>query len=425
MKYRDFVKTQVENNTYLGQICDLLTKVKKIITFSHDDPDGVTSAALFKRLTNSLGIENYILFPTKYELSKEEITAAIENFGIPQAIFVLDKGTIEYYNEYSSLVENFVVIDHHPPIGERFDKILVYNPSLKKYTQCSCSLLIHILFNLLSNTNDVDDVLSLIGLKSDWGIDPLNNIIPEFCQPFYDEKIQNYSFLVETREDLAPTIFEISDRSKSCLLNHISQLTFALTGGGFQYFYNDFDDRLKNVNQPELCFSIFVSGFETRQFSTVEEFINRLKEKEYVKLIYNYFLQELKSVEEKFDKDTIFVKEKDNIKIYFFFGNRVRLMPMVGSIKLYQFTKGAEGIIFMINVDFDGGVHISFRSNTEKVHLGKIATTVAKQLVSKYGHSDEITGGGHPKAAEVKTRQSGVPYFDVLSEFFAILKDFV
>jgi oligoribonuclease NrnB/cAMP/cGMP phosphodiesterase (DHH superfamily) len=424
MSYKKFLDTQLTTSPQLEKILELLNnlKGKKILTFTHDDPDGVTAGAVFKRLTDKLGIENKVFLPPKFEVTQEELELAIKQTFVPEAIFIIDKGTIENYKNFVSLTKKIVVIDHHPAIGKNFDNLLVYNPSLKVYTQCCGSFLVHNISTLLNCTTEIEDFLSLVGLRSDWSIDPMNNNIPEFVKPFFEDKIQpKFKNLITPKEGLKPTMFEISDRKKTCVLNQIAELVFALTGGGFQYFYNDYDEKLKNINQPEFCFQIFVKGFEVKDYVSLEQFIDTLPQKEVVNLIFKYYAKDWHNTELEFDKNTIFAGKINDVLTFMFFGKQTRLMPMVGSIKLYEFLNGKEGIIFMINIEQDGGVHISFRGNTDKVHLGTIASTIATNLVNKFGFPQEITGGGHPRAAELKTRKSGVSYIDVMKEFFKLL----
>ncbi|MGM0381403.1 MAG: hypothetical protein ACQEP7_05405 [bacterium] len=56
----------------------------------------------------------------------------------------------------------------------------------------------------------------------------------------------------------------------------------------------------------------------------------------------------------------------------------------------------------MANHDSNGGGHFSFRGTSDKIHLGKIADQVSNQLAEEFDCPDEITGGGHVLAAEVK-----------------------
>lgn len=428
MSYQNFVQLQESSAMQLREIVKLLKTLagRKIITFSHDDPDGITSAAIFKRLTDKLGIKNKIYLPGQFVLSKKELKDALDKDSSIEAVFVLDKGTIEGYNSYIDIVKNFVVIDHHPPIGKNFSNILVFNPSVKEYTQCSCSLLLNVLYNLFYNSDREIDLITLIGLKADWGIDTLNNIIPPFVRPFYEEKIISaFSFLLEPRRNLEPTIFEISNREITNLLNHLAQLFFAVSGGGFQYFYNEYDEKLKDVFQPELCLEILLEKLETNKFDSIDDFIKNLKEKEKVRLIYSYFLKDIENTSKLFDTNTFIGKTVNGVDVYLFFGKGVRLMPMVGSVKLYEYAKGKESAIIMVNRELNGGTHLSFRANTDIIHLGKLANDIAKSLVEKYGFASEISGGGHPRAAEMKAQNGVVSFVDVMKIFFDFLSEIV
>ncbi len=434
MKYKEFVQQQKQKFPSLGQIYDILfeeknkkSNKKRIVTFSHDDPDGVTAAIIFKRLTDKLGLENEIILPQKYELTIEEIKNVVQKYN-PDILFIIDKGTLEKYNSYTSIIRHIIVIDHHPPIGKDFTNLIVYNPSLERHTPCSTSLLVHILSSLFNIPNTYDDFLALIGLRCDWAVDVLNNYIPEFCQPFVEEKIvKKYKWLLTPIKNKKITMFDVSQQHKSCLLNYLAELFFALTGGGFQYFYNDYDSELKNINQPEFCFTTFLKDIKLKKIVSVIQFIKLLdkKTRNIVKKIYNYFNLDWNETEQLFDKNTIFTGEFDGVKIYLFVGNKVRLMPMVGSLKLYEYAENKEAILVMINLEPTGSVHISFRSNTDKIHLGNLASKLAQQLVTKFGYGDEITGGGHPRAAELKTRQSNLPFLVVISNFFEVFKEVI
>ncbi|MCS7227821.1 MAG: hypothetical protein NZ839_02515, partial [Endomicrobia bacterium] len=341
MKYTNFVKQHLNTNSNLKKIVELLPKLtnEQIVTFAHDDPDGVTSAIIFKRLTDKLGIKNEVFFPNTFVLSKAEVEE-VKKLYEPKALFILDKGTLQSYNdELFKIIPTIIVIDHHPKIGENFDKINIFNPAMYTYIRTSNSLLIHIIATLLQNTNIYDDFICLIGLKCDWACDPLNNDIPEFCIPFFEDKIlPNFSWILEKRNDLRPTMFDIKDQTHTCLLNVISELFFAITGGGFQYFYNSYDEKLKFVNQPKLCFDSFLPEIKLNKFLNIEEFINRVENNEIIKLIYRYFISDWDTTEKMFDNQTILTKVINDTKIFFFFGKNVKLMPMVGSKKLYQYA---------------------------------------------------------------------------------------
>ncbi len=424
-KYINFVQEQKTSNVGLQKIANLLLslKDKQIVTFCHDDPDGVTSGIIFKRLTEKLGIKNILFFPYSFVLSKQEVLEIKEKYS-PEALFIIDKGTIQDYDYFAEIIKNVVVIDHHPKIGEQFDKIILYNPAIPNYVRTSGCLLVHILSTLFNNTNKYDDFICLIGMKCDWAIDLLNNDIAEFCLPFYEERIKPYYlWLEEKRNDLKPTMFDIKNQNITCLLNQISELFFAVTGGGFQYFYNSYNEKLKNIDQPKFCYETFLTEFEIKKFNNLNEFINFLPQqnKEIITLIYDLFLSDWQKTEKQFDEQTILSKETNAIKIFLFFAKDIKLMPMVGSKKLYQYKNNKDAVIIMFNIEKDESIHISFRGTTDKIHLGKIASSVADKLNSKLQDKTKISGGGHPFAAECKIRNNSVDFLDVLYETINLL----
>ncbi|MCX7941135.1 MAG: DHHA1 domain-containing protein [Endomicrobia bacterium] len=414
--YKDFINKQLETNTGLQQIYNLLPKLKgkKIVTFCHDDPDGVTSGIIFKRLTDKLEINNHLFFPYTFQLSREEVEN-IKDIYTPKALFIIDKGTIETYNSFIDLIEHVVVIDHHPKIGNQFDKIIVYNPAIPKYVRTSGSFLVHILASLFDATTSYDDFICLVGMKCDWAVDPLYDDIPEFSQIFFNERVrEQYNWLLQKRINLRPTMFDIKNPNQTCLLNQISELFFGVTGGGFQYFYNSYDERLKYIDQPKLCFETFIQEFPLPKINTVDEFIDLLNNKEVVHIIYKYFLNDWDKTENLFDTNTMLVKYYKGIKIFFFFGKDVKLMPMVGSKKLYQLSDNSEAVIIMFNSEPNNSIHVSLRGNTNKIHLGHLASSLAEQLNSQLNDKTKISGGGHPFAAECKIKDAAADLMSVL-----------
>jgi len=422
--YSNFIKYLLETNAGLKEIYNLIPKLKhkNVVTFCHDDPDGVTSAILFKRLTDKFEIKNTILFPYKFPLSKQEVIDIKTSLPETEVLFIIDKGTIEEYNNFVEFYPKVVVIDHHPKIGSNFDNIIIFNPALQTYVRTSASFLVHIVSTLFNNTNIYDDFICLIGLKCDWAIDPLNNDVPEFVSTFYNERILlSFNWLIEKNYNLRATMFDIKNNNFSCLLNQIGELFFAITGGGFQYFYNSYNEKLKNIDQPKFCFENFVSEIPLKKVNNIDEFINPLPNKEIIRVIYDYFLHDWSTVEQCFDHQTFLVKHIETIKIFFFFGKNTKLMPMVGSKKLYEFAKGSESVIIMFNFENENSLHISFRGTTDKIHLGKIASSLADKSNTYFGQNTS-SGGGHPLAAECKIKTENLDFLFIFKELINLLE---
>lgn len=217
-------------------------------------------------------------------------------------------------------------------------------------------------------------------------------------------------------------MFDIKQQNYTCLLNQVAELFFAITGGGFQYFYNLYNDKLKDVDQPRLCFDSFVNEIKIENWHSVDQFIKSLPNKEVIELIYKYFLDDWSLVEDMFDKQTFLVKEINGVKIFFFFGKEVKLMPMVGSKKLYQFANNTEACIIMFNIEKNNNIHISFRGNTDKIHLGKIASTTADNIAAVIADKTKVSGGGHPFAAECKIKDEDIDLLSVLKIIINLLE---
>ncbi|HLD29601.1 MAG TPA: DHH family phosphoesterase, partial [bacterium] len=119
MTYLEFLETE-KKRIALEPLLQLLSGLAKrrVLVYSHDDPDGLTSALIFTRLLKKLDIPFRLLFPSTYELEKERLETDLRKESV-ETVFLLDKGTMGYYDEYAGLVKNFIVIDHHPLFGKK------------------------------------------------------------------------------------------------------------------------------------------------------------------------------------------------------------------------------------------------------------------------------------------------------------------
>jgi hypothetical protein len=427
MAYKDFVKSEFEKNNWIEAAESFKgLEGKKVLIFTHDDPDGLTSGCLLKRFVERLGAQTCVKLPDTYELEESRLDGELEKDDYYMVI-VADKGTVGYYDDYVGKVDKFVVIDHHPPIGE-IKKCLLINPNVVPYKICSTSYIIHMLMTYHGNTDEYDDYLALVGLKGDWAVEPATDIVSDYVKEFYCEKIEGRFGNLIKKIESRPTIFEVNQRKVTTLLNQITELYFALGGGGFQYFYNDMDLELKNVDQALLSFDVMekhAGNFNNGDWGDLETFIQSTSDQEKVNLIFKYFLEAWEGVVNKFST-AAYLTAFGETDIYLFLGSKISLMPMAGSVYLSELKKkssGKEVVFIMINCEVDGGVHFSIRGTKDYVHAGKICSTLAKRLVEKYNNKDQITGGGHFVAAECKTRKSGVALSGALSVFFNLIMD--
>jgi len=398
---------------------------KKVLIFTHDDPDGLSSGCILKKIAAAMGADVTVKLPATYELEESRLVSELEKDNYNMVV-ISDKGTMGYYDNYAGFQPEIVVIDHHPPIGD-VKKCRLINPNIGEYNMCSTSYLAHMLGTYLGALDDYDDFLALIGMKGDWAVEPATDIVSDYVKLFYDEKILGKFDNLIKKINSKPTMFEVAQREKTTLLNQIAELYFALGGGGFQYFYNDRDEKLRDIYQPELSFRIMEeqrNNFNP-DWAGLDDFINETGEPEKVRLIYNFFLEDWGRAVESFSSAALLSQFKDT-DAYFFIGQEVPLMPMAGSVylnKLAEKSGGRKVIFIMLNRESSGSLHFSIRGTADDVHSGKICSNLAKRLVEKYNNRQQITGGGHYRAAECKTRKSPVRLSQALEVFSQLVLD--
>ncbi|HLD29403.1 MAG TPA: hypothetical protein VJC03_03595, partial [bacterium] len=292
------------------------------------------------------------------------------------------------------------------------------------YKSCSCSHLVHMISALLKHRTQEDDLINLIGLKGDWAIEPATDFVSDYVRPFFDDVKGSFQGLLEKKQG-EPTLFEVKQREKTTLLNQIAEAVFALGGGGFQYFYNDRDETLKNADQAFLSYQLLerAIGEKTPVFRDRSDFLERMEDGRALK-IWRFFQEDWKKTEDRF-RNCFWFRTLRETDIYLFWGNGVSLMPMVGSVALYQLPLkgGKERILIMINHLEENGLHFSLRSTGGKFSCGDLAYRFVQKMLEKIPEPSQITGGGHPFAAEVRTRRANADPAFVLETFFSILKE--
>lgn len=417
MNYSEFIMEQINKSGVHANIVELLQNVKgkNCLLFFHDDPDGLTSGAIIYRILKKLGAKITYRIPETMELEKFRIEDELRTTNY-ELLFIIDKATMGYYNEYPELIKNVIIIDHHPLIGALPEKCIVFNPSVPNYTFSSAAILCNMISEMLGLREPHDDFLALVGLKGDWAIEPATDMAAPFVRPFYDDAIKKFPNLVKKISD-KPTMFEVNQREKTTVLNQIGEFYFALSGGGFQYFYDELIPELKDKKQVEFAFETLLN-LRVYDYNSLDEFIEQMSGKNIAKRIYQCFVDDWNKSKNMFDNVALLDKVGDT-NVYLFMGSNVSLMPMVGSVKLYEL--GNPAVLIMFNwLGGKNGVHISFRANTDKIHCGNIASQLTEKLVAKFGNKGIISGGGHPRAAEFRTRTSGVSLVNVLSEFLNV-----
>lgn len=432
--YSEWVEKEVKSSIGLQKTIERLkgTKDQNCLIISHDDPDGIVSCLMLKRLLDRLGAESDYAFPPTYILIKEQLANIVKNKKKKyHLLFILDKGTTSYYDGHTMIVKEVIVIDHHAPDLPEGPpkKCLFYNPNSDpqkgEYIKCSTSLLIHMMATYLGLKEDYDDFLCLLGLKGDFAIDPATGEISKFTQAFYTVYEPNFKNLLNSLKS-RPTMFDIYQREKTCLLSRITELIHGTCGGGFQYFYNDRAKSLKGVDQVDLVFtSLLKYGRKNPKISNLkrlDQFLGEIPYRWVLQQLYKYFLKDWEMANHLLDS-TASLGKIGRVAQYLFIGEKVPLLPMVGSVKLHEILEKKREkniLLVMINKESDGGTHFSLRSTAEDIHCGKICHTLANRLVRKYGFGHLITGGGHIQAAECNTRTAPVPPSSAIFTFFKL-----
>jgi hypothetical protein len=417
MNYAESVQQVAKEHDGIRNVANLMESLSegdRVLVFSHDDPDGYGAAGILCRYLDDKNIEYQLDFPHRFGLTGDELEEALEDFGEVDAVFITDKGTLPHYDDLTDLTDPIAVVDHHPS-DDYPDECVTYNPA-----EATCGG--HQLHQLVTLANDYevdefDDWLALLALRSDWIIQPLRDVIPEFVEPFYEEMKDQWPHLLEPIEE-RPTWMEIDQRKQTLLVNQISELFFALSGGAFQYFYNDRIPALSDRDQTQFGFEVLMEsaeqGPEIGSVESFEGYLESLPETDTVQAVFDEFLGDWETAMEQMET-TMQLKKMGSIDFHIYVGEETPLMPLVGSVQLGKLAdRNEEGkaAIIMVNRkledDDDVNIHFSFRSTGGGTHMGNIAGELAERIQAEYDGEEENTGGGHPPAAEMTVRSDGI-----------------
>jgi len=415
MKYSEFVASEAGRLNFDKVSAKIeAARGKKALLYCHDDPDGITSGIIIKKLLESRDMDVMVKVPVTMELEEARLTKDIAE-NSPDIIFVADKATMGYYDAYADIHENIIILDHHPLLGEELKRVMVVNPVLDSYKRCSGSFVAHMLSFFCGEAGQSDDIASLIGLKGDWAIEPATDDISDYVKPFFDDIKDKYAWFLKKIES-RPTMFEVRQRAKTTLLNQAAEIIFALGGGGFQYFYNDRDPELADITSGEFAFINLEKWLsDPAEFSSEDDFIAAFPDSSRSKKIFDYYLSDWNETAFVMHKADL-VKTVKGTDIYLFKGEKVKLMPMVGSVVLYELPSQNEDVMFIMFSDMgEKGVHFSFRSKNGKLHCGNFAHDLAVALQEKFG-KEYASGGGHPFAAECRTKKE-FPVQEIMNLF--------
>jgi single-stranded DNA-specific DHH superfamily exonuclease len=118
MSYKSFIEEEFKKNNWVP-VADSFKDMEgdNVLIFTHDDPDGLTAGVILKKLVEEIGGKVTVKLPPTYELDEGLLDSELAKDDY-DAVIVSDKGTMGYYDDYVGKVDKFIVIDHHPPIGE-------------------------------------------------------------------------------------------------------------------------------------------------------------------------------------------------------------------------------------------------------------------------------------------------------------------
>ncbi|MBL4888704.1 MAG: hypothetical protein JKX97_01625, partial [Candidatus Lindowbacteria bacterium] len=279
---------------------------------------------------------------------------------------------------------------------------------------------------IMGKATTLDDFDAAVGLKADWTIDPTsgNDGAEDYIKPFTDHLKNVFPNFFE-RADGA-TLFDVTQRDESVLLSKITELYFAVTGGGFQYFYPE-NPELADVDQPMLAFetsnSLAGKENELKKITSVAGFISLCAAPEKLEAAYSEFRAAWDRVAGVF-QTTSELDEINKTTIYIFSSKKLPLLPLVGSVvcceKVEQENKQA-GILIMVIEETDR-TWFSLRGTSDDVHIGKLCGNLAERFVDKYGQPDQNSGGGHARAGECKTSDS-IPYLEAKNMMLALIQE--
>lgn len=413
----------------LSKILDVINQPEHALIFGHDDPDGITSGLIFKRMLEKKGWKATLLNPEGFLLQPHQFDKGLFDNPKTTSVFILDKGTLEPYSIFGERLPVYI-IDHHP--SPKIPENCVYfNPCLPIHTLCSASILAHGISTLAGTRDEYDDFLCLIGLKGDWAIEPVDGTVADFVKPFFVKYGKQFSNLLKIVKE-RPTMFDSSRRDVTSLLSRIAEFVHATGGGGFSYFYNNRNESLKDIDHPRcITNALEALGSMTNEIKTIETldaFVDLIPEKERVHLIeiFNYYLDDWESANTMLDSSVKTMMLGDN-GVYIFVGGKVPLLPMIGTIKLYDLKKKAgdkNALMIMVSSVASDFKQVSVRGSGDMLHSGKFCAELQDSLHVIYPDlKDKISGGGHPRAAGFTVKTDKVPFVTILAKATQILNE--
>lgn len=424
--FQDFAQAKAQELPELKQLADIIvtSKGKKVLLISHDDADGITSGLLLLRALRKCGAAVTVKLPPRFELLPDELEEYCRAQGY-DLVFCLDKGTKARYQKYSAFCKQFIIIDHHPIEGD-LGELFYVNP--RKRTPTAYLSNSHLVYTTLAYAGLADRggmLANLFGLVGDFALKTVPWTQADWLDEFVKEAITEFPNLFESKS-LRPTMFDVKQRQQTSLLHVMTEIINAVCGTGFQFFYNDRDPSLQELDPPRFIFDQLDQYLDSPRCGTehtIDDFLAGFPEGARVAKFFTYYTQDWDAYVGLM-KSTIDLGTIGPVHVYFFLGKDLRLIPMIGSVKLHEKAdaEGHEHAIIVITNVLPDRVHTSLRGTGHLVHCGEICQELTRRVKILLA-SDQANGGGHPPAAEFVVTEPNVSVPLVLEVLFAYLNE--
>jgi hypothetical protein len=401
----------------------------RILNFSHHDLDGVSSAAIIKRLLQRyLNATVVTKLPPKFMLTKPEVKDALAD-GPFDALVISDKGTFDHYDDFLEYVENVLVIDHHLSDGVP-KRCVVYNPSAHRSVPTAASLLCYMLAEELDLADDHDDFAALMGCRGDFVFDPVLNNCEEFAKPFIEQSMTKFKNMFEPKVE-RPTMFDLVDRERTTLVNQIGELLHA---GCLAHLYRP----AEGVYGPELVLHCILKLADEKvklnELNNLQDLLNHLPISQVLLDAYNAFKSDWDLLAKRAE-NTILLNEVQGVGIYLIFAREApamqaapfpAILPYVAMTKLHPLrtSRNHQNVLMIVFCPKTQGVHISMRSTGGILDCNILCSELARRIRALYRQNEGISGGGHEKAAECFISGS-VPMYAAMHELMALVREIV
>lgn len=394
----------------------------RVLNFSHNDIDGVCSALLLKRAAEALNAEVFTVMPPYFELTKEEVTGAIRRAGTFDLMIISDKGTFRKYDDFTELIPDVLIIDHHQPVGDP-QKCVVFNPVWGEERAPATALLCHMLVTELGVCGDFEDFACAVGCVGDLAFNAVTGKCQKPAEPFLEYARQKFPELFKISEG-EPTMFDTDDRTRTAQLHRIAEVVHAGTlahlysgdiGGEIKYGPDFVLNFLEQMGRAGAC------------PKSVEELFSA-QDGGLIRAVYKEFKEDWKSLESRV-KDPIFLGKVKDASVYLIFAREAKraakttfsaILPFVASAHMKELKRNGEVVLIVFSPK-EVGTHISMRTDGKTVDCGNFLHRLEEILREKYP-GEKVSGGGHDRAAGFFA-SSGVPLYRVLHELVFMLEE--